>query len=35
MARMRIDEIASNAEYRMDEQFWNCQFFETNFGLPT
>ena len=24
---MRNGEIASNAEYRMDKQFQNCQFF--------
>ena len=25
---MRIDEIASSVEYRMDEQFYNSPFFE-------
>ena len=31
---MRIGKIASSAEYRMDEQFQNCQFFEPNFDFP-
>ena len=32
-ANMRIDKIASSAEYRMDEQFENCQFLEPKFGF--
>ena len=31
---MRISKIASSAEYRMDEQFQNCQFLEPNFDFP-
>ena len=31
---MEIAKIASSAEYRMDEQFQNCQFLEPNFGFP-
>ena len=31
---MRIGEIASSTEYRMDEQFQNCQLLEPNFGFP-
>ena len=31
---MRIEKIASSAEYRMDEQFQNSQFLEPNFGFP-
>ena len=31
---MRIGKIASSAEYRMNEQFQNCQFLEPNFGFP-
>ena len=31
---MRIGKIASSAEYRMDEQFQNCQFLEPNFDFP-
>ena len=31
---MKIGEIASNAEYRMDEQFQNWQFLEPSFGFP-
>ena len=33
MANMRIGEIASSVEYRMDEQFENCQFLEPNFDF--
>ena len=28
---MRIGKIASSVEYRIDEQFQNCQFLEPNF----
>ena len=31
---MRIGKIASSAEYRMDEQFKNGQFWEPKFGFP-
>ena len=31
---IRIDGIASSAEYRMKEQFQNFQFFKPNFGFP-
>ena len=31
---MRIRKIVSSAEYRTDEIFQNCQFFEPNFGFP-
>ena len=31
---MRIDKIASSAEYRMDEKFQNCQFLEPNLDFP-
>ena len=31
-ANMRIGEIVSSAEYRMDEPFQNCQFWI--FGIP-
>ena len=31
---MRIGKIVSSAEYRMYEQFWNCQFLESNFDFP-
>ena len=31
---MRIGEIASNAEYRMDEQLINLPIFETKFWFP-
>ena len=31
---MRIGKIASSAEYRMDEQFQNCQFLKPNFDFP-
>ena len=31
---MRIGKIASSVEYRMDEQFQNCQFLEPNFDFP-
>ena len=34
MPNMRIGKIANSAEYRMDEQFVNCQFLEPNFGFP-
>ena len=30
---MRIDKIASSAEYRMYESFRNCQFLVPNFGF--
>ena len=30
---MRIGKIASSAEYRMDEQFKNCQFLKPNFDF--
>ena len=30
---MRMGKIASSAEYRMDEQFQNCQFLEQNFDF--
>ena len=30
---MRIDKIANSPEYRMDEQFQNCSFFQPNFGF--
>ena len=32
-ANMRIGKIASSAEYRMDEQFQNCEFSEPNFDF--
>ena len=31
---MRIGKSASSAEYRIDEQFQNCQFSEPNFDFP-
>ena len=31
---MRIGNIASSAEYRMDEQFQNFQFLEPNLDFP-
>ena len=34
MANMRIEKIASSAEYRMSEIFQNCQFLEQNLGFP-
>ena len=34
MENIRIGKIDSSAEYRMDEQFVNCQFLERNFGFP-
>ena len=30
---MRMDKIASSAEYGMDEQFQNCLFLKPNFNL--
>ena len=32
-ANIRIDKIVSSTEYRMEEQFRNCQFLETNFDF--
>ena len=32
-ANMRIGKIESSATYRMDEEFWNWQFLEPNFGF--
>ena len=31
---MRIGKITSSAEYRIEEQFQNCQFLEPNVGFP-
>ena len=31
---MRIGKIASSAEYQMDEEYQNCEFFEPNYGFP-
>ena len=31
---MRIGEIATSAEYQMDEQFRSRQFLGANFGFP-
>ena len=30
---MRIGKIASRVEYRIEEQFQNCQFLEPNFDI--
>ena len=34
-ANMIIGKIASSKEYRMDEQFRNCEFSEPNFDFPS